>query len=122
MATTVGQLTIEMAANIVRLQQDMDNAKRTVSSAMTSIERAADKAANTLSLIGVSLSGAAIGMFVKSAIDAADKLDDLSKKTGLLTKSKEQVWTTMVTRMRKMDFAWLYVKHVCKGKWITDIL
>lgn len=87
MATTVGQLTIEMAANIVRLQQDMDNAKKTVSSAMTSIERAADKAANTLSLIGVSLSGAAIGMFVKSAIDAADKLDDLSKKTGLSAES-----------------------------------
>ena len=87
MATTVGQLTIEMAANIVRLQQDMDNAKKTVSSAMTSIERAADKAANTLSLIGVSLSGAAIGMFIKNAIDAADKLDDLSKKTGLSAES-----------------------------------
>jgi hypothetical protein len=87
MATTVGQLTIEMAANIVRLQHDMDNAKKTVSSAMTSIERAADKAANTLSLIGVSLSGAAIGMFIKNAIDAADKLDDLSKKTGLSAES-----------------------------------
>lgn len=87
MATTVGQLTIEMAANIVRLQQDMDKAKNTVSSAMNSIQKAADTAANALGMIGLGLSGIAMGAFVKSAIDAADRLDDLSKKTGLSAES-----------------------------------
>ena len=87
MATSVGQLTIEMAANIVRLQQDMDKAKNTVTSAMTSIQKAADTAANALGLIGLGLSGIAMGAFVKSAIDAADRLDDLSKKTGLSAES-----------------------------------
>jgi hypothetical protein len=87
MATTVGQLTIEMAANIVRLQQDMEKAKNTVASAMSSIQKAADTAANALGLIGIGLSGVALGSFVKSAIDAADRLDDLSKKTGLSAES-----------------------------------
>ena len=91
MATSVGQLTIEMAANIVRLQQDMDKAKNTVTSAMTSIQKAADTAANALGLIGLGLSGVAMGAFVKSAIDAADRLDDLSKKTGLSSESLSSI-------------------------------
>jgi hypothetical protein len=118
MATTVGQLTIEMAANIVRLQQDMDKAKKTVSSAMDSIQKAADSAANALGLIGIGLSGVAIGAFVKSAIDAADKLDDLSKKTGLSAEKLSGL--TFAFKMSNVEIETMQKSFVMLSKNVVD--
>ena len=42
---SMGTLTIEMAANITRLQKDMDDAKASVGGAMESIQGAIDKRA-----------------------------------------------------------------------------
>jgi hypothetical protein len=86
MATTVGQLTIEMAANIVRLQQDLDKAKNSVSSAMSSIQKSASMAANALGAIGVGLSVAAFTGWIKSAIDAADETNKMAQKIGVAVK------------------------------------
>jgi hypothetical protein len=83
MATTVGQLTIEMAANIVRLQQDLDKAKNSVSSAMSSIQKSASMAASALGAIGVGLSVAAFTGWIKSAIDAADETNKMAQKIGV---------------------------------------
>jgi hypothetical protein len=86
MATTVGQLTIEMAANIVRLQQDLDKAKNSVSSAMSSIQKSASMAATALGAIGVGLSVAAFTGWIRSAIDAADETNKMAQKIGVAVK------------------------------------
>lgn len=86
MATTVGQLTIEMAANIVRLQQDMDKAKNTVAGAMQSIQKSASMAATALGAIGVGLSVAAFTGWIRSAIDAADETNKMAQKIGVAVK------------------------------------
>lgn len=81
--TNVGTLTIEMAANIVRLQKDMDSARKTVDGAMASIQKSVGAAQKMLGALGIGLS---IGMFaswIKGAIDAADAINDMSKATGI---------------------------------------
>jgi hypothetical protein len=83
MSTPIGTLTIEMAANVARLQKDMDAAKKTVGDAMGSIKSGANTAMNALAALGASLSVAAFASYVRGAIDAADKLNDLSKATAI---------------------------------------
>lgn len=83
MSIPVGQLTIEMAANVVRLQKDMDNAKRMVGSAMSDIKKSADMAVTALGAIGAGLSVNAFAGWIKGAIDAADSLNDLNKSTSI---------------------------------------
>lgn len=80
--TTIATLTIEMAANIARLQSDMDQAKRLVGDTMQQLQRAADMAkAAFVAFTGVASVGAFAGM-VRGAIDAAAGLNDLALKTG----------------------------------------
>ena len=83
MSINVGQLTIEMAANVVRLKTDMDNARKTVESAMGDIKKSAEMAKSALEMIGVGLSLNFFKDYIKGAIDAADAIKDLSKSTGL---------------------------------------
>jgi hypothetical protein len=52
MSISVGTLTIEMAANVARLQKDMAAAKKTVNDAMTSIKSGASSAMNALAGLG----------------------------------------------------------------------
>ena len=77
MATAVGQLTIEMAANIVRLQQDMAGARKTVDSAMASIEKSVQTAMRTVSGL---FAGVTIGAF-------AGKLVSVEREFGTLNAS-----------------------------------
>jgi hypothetical protein len=77
MATAVGQLTIEMAANIVRLQQDMAGARKTVDSAMASIEKSVQTAMSTVSAL---FAGVTIGAF-------AGKLVSVEREFGTLNAS-----------------------------------
>ncbi|MDO8694844.1 MAG: hypothetical protein Q7J51_12150, partial [Sheuella sp.] len=83
MSIPVGQLTIEMAANVVRLKTDMDNARKAVSSSMLDIKKSAELARSALEMIGVGLSINFFKDYIKGAIDAADAINDLSKSTGL---------------------------------------
>ncbi len=83
MSTNIGQLTIEMMANLVRLKTDMDNARKMVSSAMDDIKKSAELAKSALEMIGIGLSINFFKDYVKGAIDAADAINDLSKSTGL---------------------------------------
>lgn len=84
--TTVAQLTIEMAANVARLQQDMAKATSTVDGAMGKIRKSADVAISALAAIGVGASVAGLANWVRQGIDAADTTSKLAQKTGLLTK------------------------------------
>lgn len=83
MTTPIGTLTIEMAANVARLQQDMQQAKNTVSDAMKSMQQAVDvtKAA-FISLAGVASVDALVGM-VRSTITATAELGKLATQTGM---------------------------------------
>lgn len=77
MATPVGQLTIEMAANIVRLQKDMEGARKTVDGAMASITKSVESAMN---VIGTLFAGVSIGAF-------AGKLISVEREFGTLNAS-----------------------------------
>ena len=77
MATAVGQLTIEMAANIVRLQQDMAGARKTVDGAMESITKSVQTAMRT---VGTLFAGVSIGAF-------AGKLVSVEREFGTLNAS-----------------------------------
>lgn len=79
----VGTLTIEMAANVARLAQDMNKATSTVEGAMKKISSAAKVGLASLAA-GVSVAG--MTAFVKSAINAADEMSKLSQKTGVAVK------------------------------------
>ncbi len=76
MSITVGQITIEMSANIARLQQDMARARNTVDGAVGAMTR-------TVGIFAKALAGLSLGAFIKSSIDALDNLNDLSLKTGI---------------------------------------
>lgn len=86
MSTTVGTLTIEMAANIVRLQQDMDKARKSVEGTMAQISKAASAATAALGALGAGLSVAAFANWIKSAINASDVMSDISQRTGVAVK------------------------------------
>jgi hypothetical protein len=83
MSTSVGTLTIEMAANILRLQQDMDKAKTTVENTMAKISKAAGAAGMALGALGVTVGVGAFAGWIKGAIDAADETSKLAQKIGL---------------------------------------
>lgn len=84
--TNVATLTIEMAANVARLQQDMSRAASTVDGAMGKIRKSADMAMRAVGAIGVGLSAAGLSSWIRQGIDAADATSKLAQKTGLLTK------------------------------------
>lgn len=81
----VGTLTIEMAANVARLQKDMEHAKRTVDGAIKHIRSAASAAGTALAALGLGLSAGAFGLWVKNAINAADETSKLAAKMGVAT-------------------------------------
>lgn len=78
-----GTLEIQLLANMARLQQDMDVAKRSVGGAMASIESAVGAAKTAL--IGLASVGSALKFveMIRGAIDVADNLNDLSKTTKI---------------------------------------
>jgi hypothetical protein len=82
----VAQLTIEMAANVARLQKDMAQAQRSVESTMGRIRKSADSAMRALGALGVGLSVAAFTGWIKGAIESIDKLAKLSAATGIAVK------------------------------------
>lgn len=83
MSTTVGTLTIEMAANIVRLQQDMDKARNSVENTMAKISKAAGAAGVALGALGVTVGVGAFASWIRGAIDAADETSKLAQKIGV---------------------------------------
>lgn len=82
----IGQLTIEMAANVARLRQDMDAAKNTVNAAMVNIQKSVNVAKGALAGLGAALSVGAFAAWIKSSIDAADEMSKLAQKTGVAVK------------------------------------
>jgi hypothetical protein len=83
----VGQLTIEMAANVARLERDMRSARTTVDGAMRSIQRSAQVAMRALGALGIGLGAMQITQFVRSAINAGDEMSKMAQRIGVATES-----------------------------------
>jgi hypothetical protein len=83
MTTSVGTLTIDMAANIVRLQKDMHSARTTVESTMDRISKATKAAGAVLGGLGLAVGLGSLANFVKSAINAADETAKLAQRVGV---------------------------------------
>lgn len=83
----VANLVIEMAANVARLEKDMQSARRSVDGAMQKIQRSAQMAMRALGALGLGLGAAQLTSFVKSAIDAGDRMQKLSQQTGIATQN-----------------------------------
>lgn len=77
-----GQLTIEIAADVARIKQDMARANDVITSGARSMSQAAAMAARSLGLIGVGLSGASLASFIRDAVNAVDAMNDLADATG----------------------------------------
>lgn len=87
----VGQLEIELLANMARLQKDMADAKKSVVGTMQSISESVSLAKNALIGLGALGIASALAGQVKSAIDLADQLNKLSQRTGLTTETLSQL-------------------------------
>jgi hypothetical protein len=83
----VANLVIEMAANVARLEKDMQSARRSVDGAMQKIQRSAQMAMRALGALGLGLGAAQLTSFVKGAIDAGDRMQKLSQQTGIATQN-----------------------------------
>ena len=78
-----GSLEISLAADVARLRQDMDKALGIVQRTAKGFDNAAAQMRDALGGIGGGLSAAAFGMWIKSAIDFQDQLNDLNKTTDI---------------------------------------
>lgn len=78
-----GTLEIQLMANLARLAQDMESAKRSVAGAMSNIERSVEQAKRALGALGVGLTADYFIGLVRGSINAQDHLNDLNKSTDL---------------------------------------
>ncbi len=78
----IGTMTIEMMANISRLQQDMNRAKGIIAGTMGDIQKSANLVSGTLGLIGVGLSTGAFAAYANRVVDTLATIDDAAQKTG----------------------------------------
>lgn len=79
----MGQLVVNLEANIAKFTSDMGKASQATEQAMNRINGAVDTVKNSLAVLGIGASVGGFAMIVKGSIDAADNLRDLSQKTGI---------------------------------------
>jgi len=82
-SNVVGDLVINLATNIASLVVGMKQATNVVNNAAKQMSDAFATVQKTLGLIGVGVSFGALVSSIKSVIDYADHLNDLSKSTGI---------------------------------------
>ncbi len=81
----IGTLEFEFLANIARLRQDMDEAKKAVGSAGDFIQGVADGAKKALAGLAAGLTVGAFAGWIKGAIDAADETSKMAQRMGVAT-------------------------------------
>jgi hypothetical protein len=86
----VAQLIFEMAANVARLQSDMQKANSTVTSTMQGIRGAADMAKKALAAVGVALGVREFADMIRGSAEALDHLRTLSIQTGITVETLER--------------------------------
>ena len=89
MSIPIGQLTIEMAANVARLMTDMERARKVVESTTSQMAKYASMATKALGAIGLAVGAMAaikgFTGFIQGAIDSADEASKLAQKAGIAT-------------------------------------
>lgn len=83
----VGTLTIEMAANVARLQRDMDRATKTVGGAMDRIQKSVQMATRAM---GALTAAFAAYKTIQGIIQQADAMTLLNSRLQLVTKSQQE--------------------------------
>ncbi|HEY0823053.1 MAG TPA: hypothetical protein VGD76_04635, partial [Ramlibacter sp.] len=78
-----GVLELQMVADVARLRQDMDRMQGVVSRAARQMESALDNVRGAMAGMFSGASVLGFGMWVKSAIDFSDQLNDLNRTTSL---------------------------------------
>lgn len=87
MATrSLGQLTLDLIARVGGFEAGLDKAGRAAKKKTSEIERDFKKLA-TAAAASAAAAATGIGLLVKSSIDAADSLNDLSKQSGISVES-----------------------------------
>ncbi|MFZ6755754.1 hypothetical protein ACO0K9_00925 [Undibacterium sp. Ji50W] len=99
----IGTLTIEMAANVARLQSDMEQAKQVVTTSMDHISKAVDVAKNALAGLGAITSIAGFGALIEKTLQAAAEMHRLSERTGVTVEALSAL--RGVARMSGTDMA-----------------
>lgn len=79
---SLGQLVVNLEANIARFTSDMGRASQTVEQTMGRMNAAADKVKTILGAVGVALSADLIVGEINKSLDALAQLDDMAQKTG----------------------------------------
>lgn len=77
----ISEIEIRLRADVARLQQDMDKARKAVGSGLDGINTAVAKTVGLLGGLAVGAAAVNFGRFIKGSIDAADALNDLSART-----------------------------------------
>jgi hypothetical protein len=86
MSTTVGTLTIEMVANIARLQKGMDAAMNTVDTSMGKITKTVETAMRTM---GTLFAGVSVGVLASKLVSVQREFDVLNSSLITVTGSSE---------------------------------
>lgn len=87
----VGSLLVELSANVARLKTDMERAAKVVEANTAKMAKAAQDAAGLFKGLVAVLGAQQIAAWAKSVVDAADALNDLSERTGIGTKSLQEL-------------------------------
>lgn len=80
---SIASLTIDIAASVARLEQSMNQANGIVQKGFGRMERLAGGVRNAFAAIGIGLSVGGLTAWVKSGIDAADQMNEVSKRVGM---------------------------------------
>lgn len=90
----LGSLVVSLEANMARFNDDMNRASQVTQQAMSQVEAATARAADSLKLIGLSMAGLAAGVSFNAlvnqfdqVIEAAAGLKDMAEKTGASVES-----------------------------------
>ena len=89
----MGELTpleIKLYADVARLRQDMNQAKGIVGDAASGMQNAFNMASRAFAALGLGITAAGFGSWVKGAIDAADETAKLAQRAGLATEKVVQ--------------------------------
>lgn len=87
MSIKVGELLVELGADVARLRTDMGNAARIVEDRSQQMVRAVSTVRMALGGLGAGVAAYEIVKFAKQAIDGAAALDDMAEATGASVES-----------------------------------
>jgi len=79
----LGNLVVTLEANMVRFNQNMDEASRRTEQSMTRMQGAVNVAKLAIGALAGAVSVGMLASLVKGAVDAADNLRDMSQQTGI---------------------------------------